>query len=39
VVVPRTRGGLEVKRTRDVVDDTVKRMQGNMFSELSEYML
>jgi hypothetical protein len=38
VAVPRGRGGLEVKKTRALVDFVVKSLKGDLFPDLMEYM-
>jgi hypothetical protein len=38
VAVPRGRGGLEVKKTRALMDYAVYRMKGDLFPEMMEMM-
>jgi hypothetical protein len=38
VAVPRARGGLEVKKTRTLLDYAVHGLKGDLFPELMEYM-
>jgi hypothetical protein len=38
VAVPRGRGGLEVKKTRALVDFVVHGLKGDLFPDLMEYM-
>jgi hypothetical protein len=38
VMVPRGQGGLEVKKTRALVDYTVHGVNGDLFPELMELM-
>jgi hypothetical protein len=38
VAVPRGRGGLEVKKTRALLDYAVHRLKGDLFPDLMEYM-
>jgi hypothetical protein len=38
VAVPRGRGGVEVKKTRALVDFAVNGLKGDLFPDLMEYM-
>jgi uncharacterized protein len=38
VAVPRGRGGLEVKKTRALLDFTIHGLKGDLFPDLMEYM-
>jgi hypothetical protein len=38
VAVPRRRGGLKVKKTRELVDYVVHRLKGDLVPDLMGYM-